>query len=613
MSMRRALILAPLALALSACAAARDAGLPVLSASRLGDSVALAGKAIAPAGLIANNGGGLIANNGGGLIANNGGGIVANNAGRYVLAPAFRLLALDEVPLANALAYLTDPREQFYKSNGKMITTTTDSQGRYRFAAGVPKQAPVIVNVILPENRRVVGFTVPEAGQNSLDISASTTYVTEFLRERAALAEKSMAAYDLRQLPELAGRTGAAIAAGALEVPDLRIGRIADMNNAYALAVGQNVDGLGDAWAALLGTRTLAAVTVAGAGVSDSGGDGKPALEGEFYRMKGVCVDRAGNTYLADEGNHRVRKIDGVTGLLSTIAGTGNRGFSGDGGPATAAELNHPRAVVLDRGQGNLYIFDSQNVRVRKLDLQTGTITTIAGDPAPRGPGFWENGHGGDGGPATRAKLFSPRGGAFDSQGNLYVVDGLKGTQYHTLRKITPDGVISTFAGIPGQEGGFSGENVPAEQARLNYTNQIWITPDDQLLMADTFNNLVRRIDLRTRLVTTVAGVAGRRAAKPEPDGKPATETALNGPYGVAADARGQIFISERGHARLLVVKPDGKLYTIAGGGSSVAEGDARHISFSEPHDLFVEADGNVLITDTRNSRLRRIVTKFGL
>ena len=613
MSSYRALALVPVLLALSACAAARDAGIPVMSASRLGESVALEGKAIAPAGLLSNNSAGLIGNNAAGLIGNNAAGIVASNSGRYVLSPAFSLLALDEAPLANALAYLTDPKEQFYKANGRMITAMTDGQGRYRFNAGVPKDVPVIVNVILPGNQRVVGFTVPETGSNRLDVSASTTYVTEFLRERADMAKKSMAAYDLAKLPDLAKRTAAAISADELAVPDLRIGKIADLNNAYALAVGQNLQGLGDAWAALLGTRTVAAVTVAGSGVSDDGGDGKPALKGEFYRMKGVCVDRAGHVYLADEGNHRVRKIDAQTGLLSTIAGTGQRGYGGDGGPGVDAALNHPRAVVLDRGEGSLFIFDSQNVRVRKLDLRTGIITTVAGDPAPRGEGFWQSGHGGDGGPAVKAQLFSPRGGAVDSQGNLYVVDGLKGTKFHTIRKITPAGVISTFAGVPDQEGAFAGENVPAENAKLNYTNQIWITPDDQLLLADTFNNVVRKIDLRTRLITTIAGVPGRQASAPEPDGKPATETALNGPYGVAQDAKGQIFVSERGHGRLLVIKADGKMHTVAGGGASVGEGDARRLSFSEPHDLFVEADGNVLITDTRNARLRRIVTKFGL
>ena len=604
---RRSAALTLITLALAGCQPGSLIETAGLNTAVLGESVAIDGKALAPARLVSDSGSGLIANNGGGLIANNGGGIVASNSAR------FRLQALDEVPLANALAYLTDPKEQFYRVNGKMVQTTTDSQGRYHFSVGVPKGQPVLLNAILPGNRRVVGFTVPALGTNKLDVSLATTYVTEFLRARAEAYGKSMSDYDLGRLPDLARRTEKALDAQTLAPPDLAIGHLADMTMGYAAVVGQNVEGLGDAWATMLGKRTLAALTVAGTGVSDDSGDGKPAVKAEFYRLKGVCKDRQGNLYLADEGNHRVRKIDGKNGLISTVAGTGDPGYAGDGGPAVQAMLNHPRAVILDAAEANLVIFDSQNVRVRKVELATGTITTIAGDPVARGEGFWENGHAGDGGPAVKAKLFSPRGGAFDAQGNLYVVDGLKGTRFHTIRKISPSGIISTIAGVPDEPGGFVGENVPAEEAHLNYTNQIWITPDDQLYMADTFNDVIRKIDLRTNLITTIAGVPGRHADAPEPDGKPARETALNSPYGVAVDAKGQIFIGERGHRRILVVKPDGKLWTVAGGGGLVADGDARRTTFSEPHDLWAESDGNLLVADSRAAKLRRIITKFGI
>jgi DNA-binding beta-propeller fold protein YncE len=518
---------------------------------------------------------------------------------------------VDEAPLANALGYLTTPDEDFYRFNGKAITTTSDATGKYRFQGGVPRKQPVIVSFVLPGNRRVVGFTVPDTGTAKLDLSLATTFVTEFLREQAARAKRSMADYELSRLPDLASRTTAALAAGELATPDLVVGHIQDLNQLYALAVGRNVEGLGDAWAKLLGSRTLATATAAGSGVTDNGGDGKPALQGEFYRLKGVAVDHEGNFFLADEGNHRVRRVDAKTGLLSTVAGTGDRGFGGDGGPATQAQLSFPRAVLLDRTE-NLYIFDSQNCRIRRVDKATGVISTFAGAPTANGA-FWTGGHDGDGGPAAKAKLFSPRGGAFDSQGNLYVTDGLKDTPFNTIRKITPTGEISTYAGTADEPASFFGENVLAQKARFNYTNQLFITPDDQLYVADTNNHCVRKIDLATNLVTTVAGIGGKKADAPEPDGKLAVETRLNAPYGVAVDAKGDVFISERGFHRLLVVKPDGRLATLGGGGSLTGDGDARMLALSEPHDLAFDTDGSLLLADARASKLRRFFIQFGL
>lgn len=601
------LLMPTLALVFGAGCAARGGSEAVFNTMATGSlsATAIEGKAFVPASLISNNGGGLISNNAGNLISNNGGGIIAGNTSRY------NLLALNEAPLANALAYLTDPAEQFYKINGKMITTVTNKDGKYRFSQGVPKKKPVIVNVVMSENRRVVGFTVPGAGSTELDISIATTYVTEFLRQAALAVGKTMADYDLKQLPALSATTGRAVEKGALATPNLNVGQIQDMNMAYALAVGTNVDGLGDAWAKLLGFRTIAGTTVAGSGITDNGGDGKPAIDGEFYRLKGIAVDAAGNLYLADEGNHRIRKIDAKTGVLSTIAGNGNKGLAD--GPAKSAMFNHPRAVTIGP-DGNLYVSDSQNARVRKVDLATGEVSTFAGGGAKDlGDGKVANGFGGDGGPAKDAVLFSVRGGAFDAAGNFYITDGLKGTKFHTIRKVDKAGIITTFAGVPNTDGGFSGDGGPANQAKLNYHNQIWITPDNQMYIADTFNECVRKVDLATQTITTVVGIGGQASQTPEVDGKLATQAKLNNPYGVCVDKKGQIYISERGHHRVVVVKTDGRMYHLAGGGSFTGQGDAKKLEFSEPHDLWPEADGNLLVTDTRNAKLRRIWTKFGL
>lgn len=571
-----------------------------------GQSFVIEGAAVAPSLLISNNSAGFLSHNGATVVTDNGSGLVSEGGSGY------RLLSLDEAPLANAVAYLTTPDENFYRFNGKAATTTTDAQGRYRFTAGVPGKQPVIVSVILPGNRRVVGFTVPTTGSTHLDVSTATTMVTEFLRQHAAQDKKTMASYSLDQLPDLAARTAAALGKQEVQAPDLAVGHIPAMNQLYALAVGKNVEGLGDAWARLLGYRVIAVETVAGTGTSDYDGDGGPAIQADFYRLKGVAVDRAGDVYLADEGNHVVRRIDAASHVVTTIAGTGDRGFAGDGGPATKAQLCFPRSLAFDR-QENLYVFDSQNIRVRRIDKATGLISTIAGDPVDAGNGLFTGGWGGDGGRATDAQLFSPRNGAFDSQGNLYVGDGLKGTVYNTIRRISSTGLITTFAGSATASGAFLGENAQANKALFNYTNQLFMTADDQLYVADTNNHCIRKVDLATNLVTTVAGIGGQAAAQPDPDGQLATQTRLNAPYGVAVDAKGQIFISERGTPRVRVVKTDGKLYTLAGGGTDTGDGDARLLSLDEPHDLAFDADGNLLLADARAEKLRKFYTRFGL
>src|SRR5215212_9679991 len=195
--------------------------------------------------------------------------------------------------------------------------------------------------------------------------------------------------------------------------------------------------------------------TVAGDG-GEQLGDGGPATKAAFCGTSDVTLDAAGNMYIADggiycsgPGGHTVRKVD-RHGIITTVAGTGEPGFSGDGGPATKAQLDVPFAVAADR-EGNLYITDENNYRIRKVDKE-GVITTFAGTG--------EGGYSGDGGPATSAKLIDPGGLAFDDQGNLYVAD------YKSVRKIDPSGTITTVAGT-GQLG-FSGDGGPATEAKLS-------------------------------------------------------------------------------------------------------------------------------------------------
>lgn len=532
--------------------------------------------------------------------------IVANNSTRYGLA-ALR----DEVPLPEAVVYLTDPKDNFYRQNGKPITSSTDRNGVYRFQSGFPRKVPVIVSAVLDGNRRVVGFTVPDDGTTRVNLSVASTYVTEFLRAAARTDGKDMGAYELGQLAALTATTEALLADGALPVPELDVAAIEDMNRAYALAVGEDRGGLGDAWAKLLGRRVVAMATVAGTGEAGAGGDGKAARQAEFYRPRSAIADRAGHVLVADEGNRKIRRIDAATGVVTTVAGSGRGAFGGDGGPATAAHLNDPRAVALDAA-GNLYVADQLNCRVRRVDAQTGAIETIAGNPAPDGAGGWLGAHAGDGGLARLARFYAPRALAFDAAGDLYVVDSEADTTFHTVRKIDmKTGLIATVAGTVGVDGAFAGDGGAPTAARLNYPNQIAFDPQGRLLIADTLNHCVRRVDLQAKAIATVAGVGGQRGD--DADGKPATQTRLDSPYGVAVAPDGRIFVSERGPGRIRTIDPDGTVRTIAGGGTDVRDGEARTVRLVQPHDLFVEASGDLLVADTRGSRIRRVVLRHGL
>ena len=197
-------------------------------------------------------------------------------------------------------------------------------------------------------------------------------------------------------------------------------------------------------------TRTI--ITIAGTGDRGYGGDGGPATQARLS-PSGVTVDGAGNIYIADGGNNRIRKVDAATGTISTIAGTGEWGDSGDGGPATEARLAFPNDVAVGT-TGDVYVSDNSNNRIRKIDVATGTISTIAGTG--------EQGHSGDGGPATEAGLYSPGGVAVDGSGNVYIADSVN----NRIRKI--DAAMATISTIAGTgEGGYSGDGGLATGARL--------------------------------------------------------------------------------------------------------------------------------------------------
>jgi hypothetical protein len=602
---------------------------PLKSNGDFAGAASLEGVAMGPSSLIANNSAGLIANNSAGLIAN-------NSAGYRVASVE------EEVPLPRAVIYLTDARDRFFQgSNGKPISATTDETGYYVVPREVPLNQPVIVNVVLSENRREVGFTVPKAGKNVVNVSLASNYVTEFLRHSAEMDGKTMATYPLTNLPDLTARTNQALLAATLAAPTLKIADIAAMNMTYAKLIGTDANGLGEAWAKMLGRRVMAVTTLSGTGAPGTSSNGETAVKSALDLPKGLARDFNGNVYVVEEGGHRVRRI-AVDGTITTVAGNGSRGAQGDGGPATSAQLNTPRSIAVD-AHGNLIIGDVLNMAIRVVPKQSGTyygvsmtaghLYTIAGLLDPDiGNSTNPNGHTGDGGPATLARLAGPRGMAFDSLGNLYfsegygwpVAGGNQTESWHFIRKITPQGIISTIAGQESTETvpsvGFSPDGTPAIQARLNSPQQIAIDAQDRLYVAEVGDlnnrstNRIRVIDLKELQsnplapIRTLAGggdVLG--------DGAQARATQLNQPYGVAVGNDGLIYFAERGTDKVRVVLADGSVRTLAGGGTLATDGDGPMLKLNNVHDLCFDAGGDLLVAEARAHKIRKVSTRFGL
>jgi hypothetical protein len=292
--------------------------------------------------------------------------------------------------------------------------------------------------------------------------------------------------------------------------------------------------------------------TVAGDGVLGFGGDGGPATSAELNYPSDIAFDPAGNLYIADQFNYAVRKVDAATGIISTVAGRGNCGSSycGDGGPATEAELNVPNAVLVDVA-GDLYISDSCNNVVRKVEAASGIINTAVGNgygagagcPAPTG------GYSGDGGPATSAEMYEPYGLAFDSAGDLYIADGVN----NVIRKVSAGtGIITTVAGNGFDagtfNGGYSGDNGPATAAEMYWPNAVAFDAAGNLYISDEQNNRIRMVSAATGIVTTVVGdgVQGYSG-----DGGPATSAELYNPTGIAFNGAGDLYLSDEQNFRI--------------------------------------------------------------
>jgi uncharacterized protein (TIGR03437 family) len=325
--------------------------------------------------------------------------------------------------------------------------------------------------------------------------------------------------------------------------------------------------------------------TTAGTGQAGYSGDGGAASAATLNQPRGVAVNAAGEIFVADSQNRRVRKI-AADGTISTVVGSGVSGTSGEGGPATQAQLFNPLAVALDT-QGRLHVADSTRVLAVAAD---GMLSRVAGGGATAGTAA-------DGGPATQADLVI-WGLAIDAQNNIFVSE-------HTadrIRKITPDGVIHTVSGASH----YQGDGGPATEAVLY--NPDSVTPDGEggFYIADMLNNVVRHVDE----AGTIRTVAGNGILGFSGDGGPATQARLAAPQGVAHDQNGDLYIADSGNDRVRKVDTQGMISTFAGTGTNGSAGDggaATAALFRSLVDVKVDSEGNVYLTDSSDNRVRVI------
>lgn len=352
----------------------------------------------------------------------------------------------------------------------------------------------------------------------------------------------------------------------------------------------------------LVGGVALAAFgrieTVAGTGQAGYSGDGGKATQAQLNQPFHCELDGKGNLYVAEAFNHCIRKVDLRTGVITTVAGNGQRGYSGDGGKATQATMNEPYAVVRD-AQDNLYIVDRLNAVVRKVDGKTGVITTIAGNG--------QKGYSGDGGKATEAMLREPNDCCLDGKGGLLIADV---ADWRIRRVDLKTGVITTFAGTGRAPGKIDrtrlGDGGPATQAVIVGARAVCVDGKGNTYICEREGNAIRKVDAHG-IITTIAGTGEKGYTG---DGSEARRATFNGPKGIRCDRQGNIYVVDtENHAIRRIDVTTSVVTTVAGGrkGADGDGGDAREAGLDRPHGCVIDAEGNLYIADSSNHRVRKV------
>jgi DNA-binding beta-propeller fold protein YncE len=331
--------------------------------------------------------------------------------------------------------------------------------------------------------------------------------------------------------------------------------------------------------------------TIAGTGVAGFSGDGGPGVRAQLANPYGLVTGPDGALYICEVDNHRIRRLDLKTGVISTVAGNGQRGYSGDGGPALEASLNQPYEVRFDKA-GNMYFVEMMNHLVRKVDARTKIITTVAGTG--------QAGFGGDGGPATRAQFRQPHSIAFDGQGALLVCD----IGNHRIRRIMlSTGVIDTWAGTGERKP--TPDGAPLAGTPLNGPRAIDVDPKGTLYLALREGNAVYRIDPKENRIYHVAGTGEKGYTG---DNGPARKATLSGPKGIAWAPDGSLYIADtESHTIRRIDLKTGVITTVAGTGErgDGPDGDPLACKMARPHGVFADRKGVVYIGDSEAHRVR--------
>jgi len=336
--------------------------------------------------------------------------------------------------------------------------------------------------------------------------------------------------------------------------------------------------------------------TTAGTGKAGYTGDGGPASAATLNQPFHCELDGKGNLWIAEANNHCIRKVDLKTGLIGTVAGSGKKGYSGDGGKATEATMNEPYAVVADDA-GHLFIVDRLNAVIRRVDAMTGSITTVAGNG--------KKDYAGDGGKATDASLREPNDCCLDGKGGLLIADV---ADWRIRRVDLKTGLISTFAGTGRAKGKVErtkiGDGGKATEAVIVGARAVCVDGKGNTYICEREGNALRKVD-SAGIITTVAGTGAAGF-----DDGPAAKATFRGPKAIRCDRQGNVYsVDTENHAIRKLDVSSGQVSTVAGGrkGGEGDGGDATKAGMDRPHGCVIDEKGTIYIADSNNHRVRRV------